>query len=324
MSKHKPHHNQDSLSGLATRDGFAAGLMSLAKTDKKVVALSADLTKSVGMQDFEQEFPERFFQLGIAEQNMAGVACGLALEGKTVFMGSFASFQPYRNLDQIRSSICTMNANVKIVSSHAGFSYPPDGIQVQALEDIAIMRSLPNMLVLVPADAQQAAELTEQSAVINGPVYIRVGRAPVGDLSSMTKELPATRIGKAQVIKEGKDAVIIACGYMVEQAYQAISALRGLNIGLVNMHTIKPLDTKAVLHLAERYGKIITVEEHQTAGGLGSAVAEVLAQSNLDVRLKILAVSDRFGDTGETPAQMYDAYGISAKHIESAVVEILN
>lgn len=324
--KSKP---SESKSGKTTRDGFADGLMHLGEHVKEVVALTADLGKSVGMEDFEKEYPQRFFQIGIAEQNMAGIAAGLALEGYIPFMSSFASFQPMRNLDQIRTSICIMDTNVKIVSSHAGFSYAGDGIQIQTLEDIAVMRSLPNMQVLVPADAEQAAQMVKLMAKHTGPQYIRLGRAPLPKLSGYVGVDPdsfeETEIGKAQVLRPGGDAVIIATGVMVFIALDAAAQLasQGVHVQVLNMHTIKPLDVQAVLSAAEATGRIVTVEEHQAAGGLGSAVSEVLATSDIHCRQRIVAVQDQFGETSRDNADLYTSRGLTVENVVSKVKELL-
>jgi transketolase len=254
------------------RDGFGEGLLELGALNRDVVALSADLTESVRMQWFADKYPERFIQVGIAEQNMAGVAAGLALAGKIPFIGTFACFQPMRNLDQVRTSICMMNANVKMLSSHAGFSHGADGVQIQVLEDLAIMRALPNVTVLIPADAEQAKQMAIQAADIPGPVYIRLGRQETKLLKSRSGvENPDYFVpGKAQILRPGSDVVLIACGYMVNQCLDVAEELAatGVHICVMNMHTLKPLDTKAILDAASSVKKVITVEEHQKAGGL--------------------------------------------------------
>jgi transketolase len=304
------------LTNKPIRDGFGTGLLKLGATNPKVLALTADLRESVRMHHFAEKYPEHFFELGIAEQNMAAVAAGLGLEGMIPFIGTFACFQPYRNLDQIRTSICIMNSNVKIVSSHAGFSYPADGIQIQALEDVGIMRLLPNMTVIVPADAAQAESLTLQAADYFGPVYLRLGRSETPNVSD---EDPI--LGKAQVIKKGGDVTIIACGYMVNQALLAAEQLAEANIHarVINMHTIKPLDAEAVIAAAHETKAIITIEEHQITGGLGSAVAECLAAVNIHTKLKMLGVHDAFGDTAETVEQLWALHGLDVDSIVAAV-----
>ncbi len=312
--KTAPAANEVSL-----RDGFGSAIVKLGKANPDILCLCADLTESVRMQDFADKFPERYFQTGIAEQNMAGIATGLALTGKVPFIGSFACFQPYRNLDQIRTSICIMNANVKIVSSHSGFSYAADGIQIQALEDVGIMRMLPNMTVLVPGDANQAAEMTQWAAEVSGPVYLRLGREKSAILPNATLKL-----GKAQELRHGTDVTIIANGYMVAKVLEAAELLAqdGVFAQVLNMHTVKPLDAEAILSAAKTTGRIVTVEEHQVAGGLGSAVAEVVAQSGLPVKMRILGVEDKFGQTAKTSAELWNLYKLTPAHIRQAVRQL--
>jgi transketolase len=321
-SKPKKQNVSLELKVEAIRDGFGRGLLKIVRLYPEVVALSADLTESVRMSDFEKKHPERFFQTGIAEQNMAGIAAGLALSGYIPFIGSFACFQPYRNLDQIRTSICMMNANVKIISSHAAFSYAADGIQVQALEDIGIMRMLPNMTVIVPADAEQAEDLTQEMVKLEGPVYLRLGREKTPVLSARkaeprTEKFTPVEIGKAQIIREGLDITIIACGYMVVKALDAAIELskQGISAQVINLHTIKPLDSHAILTAAKKTGYVLTVEEHQVAGGMGSAVAELLAQAGDDVKFKMLGVNDQFGQTAKTSDELWEAYGLTSARI---------
>lgn len=313
------------LKDAAIRAGFGAAMLELG-SNKDVVALSADLSESLALNDFKQNYPEKYIEVGIAEQNMIGVAAGLALEGMVPFSCTFAAFQPMRNLDQIRTSVCIQNANVKMISSHAGFSFPGDGIQIQVLEDIAIMRSLPNMVVLVAADALQARELALQAYQHKGPVYLRLGRSPTPSIESsnlIDKDLIAPlEIGKAQLLKQGSDAAIIACGYMVNNALLAAEMLQkqGIYVSVVNMHTIKPLDTEALKEIAANHRKIITVEEHQVNGGLGSAVAEFLAQTPNSPKLKIIGVEDSFGDTAKSIDYLWQKHGLTAGQIAQAVI----
>lgn len=320
-----PKHKLQSI-----RDGFGQGLLDLAGQNKDVVALTADLGSSLKMDDFKKMYPNRFIEVGIAEQNMAGIAAGLALEGKIPYAGTFASFQPMRNLDQIRTSICIMDAPVKLVSSHAGFSYAADGVQIQALEDIAIMRSLPNMEVFVPADAEQAAQLTKLIANTNKPAYLRLGRADAPVLSTcdlVDKDLMGPlELGRAQLLQSGGDATIIATGYMVYQALIAAKLLReqGVYASVINIHTIKPLDRETVLQAAAATGRVITIEEAQEAGGLGSAVAELIAQSGIGCKLRIIGVQDQFGTTAQTASELWEAKGLTAQNILAKLKEILD
>jgi transketolase len=312
------------------RDGFGTGLLQVGKQEARVVALTADLGSSVKMDDFAKAFPERFFQIGVAEQNMAGVAAGLALGGKIPYIGSFASFQPMRNLDQIRTSIAMMNLPVKIVSSHAGFSFPGDGIQIQALEDVAIMRALPNMEVYVPADAQQAAEITLAIASRPAPAYLRLGRSPAAALFDHQfvdhDIIQPLKLGQAQFLTRGGDGAIITNGYMVDNALQAAAqlALQGIHFTVINMHTVKPLDVQAIIQAAEITKRIVVVEEHQASGGLAGGVAEALAQHAPEARLKIVAVQDSFGDTASTQTELWEHFGLMPHHIVENSLALLN
>jgi len=318
MPKKKPEQK-------GIRDGFGEALVQLGRNNPDVVALNADLTSSIRMAEFQERYPERFFQVGIAEQNMAGVAAGLALSGKIPFMGSFSSFQPMRNLDQIRSSISIMGANVKIISSHAGFSYAPDGVQIEAFEDIGVMRMLPGMIVLVPADSDQAYQLTINSADIDGPVYIRLGREKTRALSDRGLNIPEVRIGEAQHLIAGDDLVIFANGYMVNESLDAAEELKkaGYNVGVINIHSVKPLDKESILKVVSKTGKIISVEEHQKAGGLGSSIAELLADFGDPYVHKIMGVDDTFGETARTNVELLDKYGLTARHIVKEAVQLL-
>lgn len=310
------------------RDGFGEGLTQVGAVNKSVVALTADLGESVRMMGFAKEFPDRFIQVGIAEQNMAAVAAGMALEGLIPYIGSFAAFQPMRNLDQIRTSIAMMNSNVKVVSSHAGFSYGADGIQVQALEDVGIMRMLPNFTVMIPADADQAAEMAKLAAITSGPVYLRLGREKTESLSSypkINKDELKTKIGQAQLLRVGGDLAFIACGYMVGQCLSAAEQLagKGMHATVINMHTIKPIDREAILDAAKHVGKIITVEEHQVTGGLGSAVAEVLMNEQVHAKLASVGVQDHFGDTAKTTLELWEEYGLGVGNIVKVAKEMV-
>lgn len=301
----------------AIRDGFGEGLLEVGKANSRVVALSADLTESVRMQDFAQSFPERFFQVGIAEQNMAGVAAGLALEGYIPYIGSFASFQPYRNLDQIRTSICIQEANVKIISSHAGFSYAADGVQIQALEDVGIMRCLPNMQVWVPADAQQAREMAISAAQVVGPVYIRLGRSATPNLDSIAQQDLVWQPGKAQQLIWGTDATVVSYGYMVAESAQAIRQLKevGMHVGLINLPCIKPLDLEPILENVSISGKLLVVEEHQKAGGVGELLVRELLAAGRHFRFSHIAVEDKFGDTASSTQDLWEQHGLTAANI---------
>lgn len=305
----------EKLKMVPTRDGFGEGLVELGRKNKNVVVLSADLTDSTRANWFKKEFPDRFFGLGVAEQDMIGTATGFALGGKIPFACTFGVFASGRAWDQIRVSVAYMNLGVKIVGTHGGISVGPDGATHQALEEIALMRILPNMTVVVPCDAVEAKRATMESADIKGPVYIRLGRsgAPV-----ITKETDPFKIGKANVLKDGKDVAIFACGQMVWEALLAYEALKkeGVSARVINMHTPKPIDKDCIIKCAKETGAIVTAEEHTIAGGFGSAIAEVVVEA-CPVPIKFVGVRDRFGASGE-PDELFEHFGLKAKHIVSA------
>lgn len=280
------------------RDGFGEGFVNVGDKNPEVVGLNADLTESLRMHHFAKKYPNRFYQVGIAEQNMAGMAAGLGLSGKIAYMGSFANFSPGRNYDQIRISICMMNANVKIISSHAGFSYGEDGMTVQMLEDIAMMRVLPNMSVVVPADATQAAAAAEAIADIEGPVYLRLGRA---DTPQLFRPEEAFEFGKIQQLRNGTDITIFANGYLLFRALLAADRLgkEGISARVINIHTVKPLDEEGILESINDTRAIVTAEESQVYGGLGGAIAEVVAKNN-PMPIEMVAVNDSFGESGKS------------------------
>lgn len=303
---------------VATRDGFGQGLLEAGKMFKEVVALCADLTESTRVEAFATAFPDRYVQVGVAEQNLAGVAAGLALGGKVPFAASFGVFNPGRNWDQIRVSICYSNLNVKIVGSHTGFSDGQDGATHQALEDIAITRVLPNMTVVVPADSIEARKATVALAKHAGPAYLRLARAktPV-----ITTEKTPFEIGKAQALTPGDDVTIIACGVMVGRALEAAKKLEGkLSIRVINLHTVKPIDADAIINAARQTGAIVTAEEHQRAGGMGAAVAEVLA-AHQPVPVEFVGVHDSFGESGD-PDELLLHYQLGVDDIIEAVEKV--
>lgn len=323
MGKYKPNNNEY----LSIRDGFGVGLLALGKESNKVLALTADLGESLKMNDFAKNFPDRFIQIGISEQNMAGVAAGLALSGFVPFMGSFAAFQPMRNLDQIRTSICMMNANVKIISSHAGFSYAADGIQIQSLEDIGIMRSLPNVTVLVPADAGQAAQMTHWAYEIDGPAYMRLGREKTQTLSShheFNKEAGNISISSIQEVRKGSDITIVTNGYMVAKALDASTELEkfGINVQVLNLHTVKPLDKKGIIQAVRDTGKLVVVEEHQLNGGIGEMISALLLESGVGCSFSRIGVDDKFGQTAKTSQELWEHYGLTTENIVKVVREV--
>ncbi len=305
----------------AGRFGFGEGLEEAAKQDKNIVALGADITASVGMKAFVDSFPDRFISFGIAEQNIVAAATGLFLGGKIPVFSTYGVFAAHRANDQIRVSVCYNNAHVLIAGAHAGISVGPDGATHQALEDIAVMRVLPNMTVLSPCDANQAKQATISALLnYNKPIYIRFGREAVPNFTNLEDTF---EIGNAQIMKEGTDVSIFATGHMVWEALEAAKLLETKNIlaEVVNIHTIKPLDIEAVVKSSAKTGAVVTAEEHQIMGGFGSAVAEVLAQ-NTPVPVEFIGVKDTFGESGE-PDELMNKYGLRAKDIVLAVQKVL-
>lgn len=304
-----------------TRSGFGEGLAELGRTNPDVVALCADLTGSLKMDEFKKENPERFFQVGIAEANMMGMAAGMTVGGKIPFTGTFANFSTGRVYDQIRQSIAYSQKNVKIAASHAGLTLGEDGATHQILEDIGMMRMLPNMTVIVPADFNQTKQATIASAAHSGPVYLRFGR-PV--MPIFVKADAEFIIGKADVLTEGTDVTIIACGHMVWKSIEALKTLKekGISVELINMHTIKPLDVDAILKSVARTRCVVTAEEHMRNGGLGDAVAQVLAQHD-PLPQEFVAVNDKFGESG-TPMELMTKYGIDTADVIAAVEKVLS
>jgi len=311
-----------SIEQAPTRQGFGEGLLIAGEEDKNVVALCADLKDSTKNDLFAVKFPERFFEMGIAEQNMAGVASGLAAMGKIPFISSYAIFSPGRNWEHIRTTICYGNRNVKIAGHHAGVSVGPDGGSHQALEDIALMRVLPNMIVVVPCDAVEAMKATLAMAKIEGPAYLRFSREKT---PLMTTDDTPFEIGKANLLidAEKSQVGIVACGAILYEALRAAKKLADEHIfvSVLNMHTVKPIDKKSLLHLAKKTGALVTVEEHQQAGGLGSAVAECLA-TEYPIPMEFIGVDNRFGQSGES-AELIEYYGLGADTIVEKVKLVL-
>ena len=303
-----------------TRSGFGEGLAELGDENENVVALCADLTGSLKMNAFQNAHPNRFFQVGIAEANMMSLAAGMTIGGKIPFTGTFANFSTGRVYDQIRQSIAYSKKNVKICASHAGLTLGEDGATHQILEDIGMMRMLPNMTVVVPADFNQTKQATKAIAEHDGPVYLRFGR-PV--MPIFIKPDTPFVIGKAQTIYEGSDVTIIACGHMVWKSIEAVEELKkkGISVDLINMHTIKPLDHSAILDSVRKTGCIVTAEEHMANGGLGEAVAQVVSR-NYPCPQEFVAVNDSFGESGK-PMDLMDKYGIGTSNIVSAVERVL-
>lgn len=298
-----------------TRSGFGDGLLEAGKRNAKVVGLCADLTGSLKMGDFQKAFPERFFQVGIAEANMIGLAAGLSIGGFIPFTGTFANFSTARVYDQIRQVVAYSNKNVKICASHAGVTLGEDGATHQTLEDVGMMRMLPNMTVIVPCDFNQTKAATLAVAEHNGPVYLRFGRPKVANFTPADEPFI---IGKAQMIKEGADVSIFACGHLVWKAIEALPILQemGINAEIINIHTIKPLDTEAVLKSVEKTGCVVTAEEHMRNGGLGDSIAQLLALNN-PKPIEMVAVNDVFGQSG-TPDELLRLYHLDTPDIVEA------
>ena len=296
------------------RDGIGEALLQIGEANSDIVCLSADLTESTRLHLFKQKYPTRFIQTGVSEQNMAGIAAGLALAGKVPFMSSFSVFSPGRNWDQIRVSICYSQANVKIIGSHAGFSNGADGATHEGLEDVALVRVLPNMTVLCPADFYQAKALVKLAASHKGPVYIRSfkGNSPI-----IYAKQDEFKIGKADILREGEDLTIITAGPITTEVLKAADNLATkykISVEIINMYSIKPLDTHLLLTSEHKTRKVLVVEEHQQIGGLGSAVAEYLSQE-LPMPVHIMGVKDTFGESGSRNA-LLEKYELSATHIE--------
>ena len=285
-----------------------------------VVVLDADLSKSTKTSEFAKTFPTRFFNMGIAEQNLIGAACGLATAGKIPFASTFAMFATGRGFEIIRNSVCYPNLNVKICATHAGISVGEDGASHQSVEDIAIMRSIPNMTVLVPCDAIETEKMIFEIVKYNGPVYVRLGRSAVPQIFGEDYDF---EIGKGVILREGSDATIIACGMMVNEAINASKLLKeeGINVRVINMSTIKPIDKEVIIESAKKTGAIVTVEEHSVIGGLGSAVSDVVSE-NYPVLVKKIGINDVFGQSGK-PKQLMEEYGLTVENIINKVKEAI-
>ena len=304
----------------ATRDGFGEALLELGRENKKIVVLSGDLEDSTRAEYFKKEFPGRFFNLGIAEQDVLGTAVGMSMDGLIPFACSFAVFLTNRAYDILRISVCYNNRNVKLIGSHGGLTVGPDGATAQCLEDFAITRVLPNLKVICPADAVEAKKATRMMAEVCGPAYMRLSRPP---FPVITKESDEFILGRANIMREGRDITVIACGLMVYEALQAAEILKKENIEtkVINMHTIKPIDREIVIKSAQETGAIVTAEEHQINGGLGSAVAEVLAR-NFPIPVEMVAVNDTFGESGESE-ELLQKYHLKDIDIVDAVKRVI-
>jgi len=304
----------------ATRDGFGEGLLELGKTRPEVVVLSGDLADSTRAQWFQKEYPNRFFELGIAEQDMMGAAAGLALSGKIPFACSFGVFATGRAWEQIRTSVCNMNLNVKIGGTHCGISVGEDGTTNEALEDISAMRCQVNMTVIVPCDAIEAKKATLASANLKGPVYLRLGRNPA---PMVTRPEDPFTIGKANLLRDGKDVSLLACGLMVHEALQAADLLaqEKIQARVINMHTVKPIDRDIIRSACRETGAIVTAEEHTVVGGFGSAVAEVVVEEH-PVPMARVGILDRIGESGK-PDELFEVFHLTAKDIVQAAHRVI-
>jgi len=303
----------------STRDGYGQGLVKAGEKNQEVVVLTADLTESTRTTDFKKKFPERFFECGVAEQNMMGIAAGLALSGKIPFVSSFAVFSPGRNWEQLRISVCYSQANVKIVGSHGGITVGPDGASHQALEDLAITRVLPNLAVIIPCDFREAEKATLAAASYAGPVYLRLSRekTPV-----ITKEEFSFEIGKSQVFREGKDITLIGCGPVLVQVLKAAEILaekEKIEAEVINCPTIKPLDKTTILTSLKKTSKVVSIEDHQVIGGLGSAIAELLVEE-LPLPMLRLGMPDIFGESG-TDKELLAKYNLDSQGIANRIKE---
>lgn len=310
-----------SVEQLPTRNGYGEGVVVAGEADPNVVVLCADLTESTRSQDFAEKFPDRFIEMGVAEQNLATVAAGLGISGKVPFISSYATFSPGRNWEQIRTTIAYNDSNVKIIGSHTGVSVGPDGATHQATEDMAIMRTMPNMRVFSPCDAIEARKMTEAAAQLWGPCYIRFARekSPV-----FTTDDTPFRPGKAEVFWSGKkpEVAVIACGPLVYKALVAAKELaKEVEVTVVNCHTIKPLDDHLLLDIIKECGAVVTVEEHQVKGGLGGAIAELTARE-CPVPIEFIGMQDTFGETGE-PEELIEKYGMDSKNIKEAIKKVV-
>lgn len=323
--------NKKKLQHVPTRNGYGEALVELGKKNKDVVVLCADLSDSTRSGMFRDAFPERFIECGIAEQNMMGMAAGLALSGKVPFISTYSVFCPGNNWSQLRVLVGQNNANVKLTGAHAGVSVGPDGMSHQALEDIAITRCLPGLVVIAPCDVIETRKATLAAAKHKGPIYLRFAReaTPV-----FTTKKTLFKIGKAEIFREGKDVTIIACGPLVYNALVAAERLskekidpirkkfsNGVDVRVINNHTIKPMDEKTIIKAAQETKAIVTVEEHQVMGGMGSAVAEVLSKTN-PVPIEMVGVQDRWGESGE-PDELIEHFGLGVNSIIKAVKKVL-
>lgn len=320
MSYLNPKIGQSDIEQVPTRNGYGEALLELGEQDKNVVVLTADLAESTRVQEFADKYPERFVECGVAEQNMMGVAAGLALYGKTPFVSSYAVFSPGRNWDQLRVSVCYSKTNVKVAGAHTGISVGPDGATHQALEDIAITRVLPNLTVVVPCDSVETKKATLALGQMKGPAYFRFARekTPV-----MTTGMTPFQIGKAIVFREGTDVAIIGSGPVLYNGLLAAIELEkeGISVMVVNNHTIKPIDSATIISAAKKCGAVVTLEEHQVMGGCGSAVCEILAQ-NFPVPAEMVGMQNSFGESGK-PEELLEKYKMDKNAVIHAVRKVI-
>lgn len=304
------------MAKIATREAYGKELAKLVQENKNIIVLDADLSGSTKTKDAKVAVPTQHFNMGIAESNMMGVAAGLAASGNIVYASSFAMFAAGRAFEQIRNSIGYPHLNVKVCATHAGLTVGEDGASHQAIEDIALMRSIPNMTVICPADGVETAKVIRAVSEIDGPCYVRLGRSAV---ETIYEEDMDYKVGKGNVLRKGKDIAIIACGIMVQEALKAADELKekGKEVTVVDMHTIKPIDEELLVELAQTHEAFVTVEEHNVIGGLGSAVAEVLSQK-VPRKIKMVGVQDTFGESGK-PDELLEKYGLTVKDIVKAV-----
>lgn len=305
---------------VATRDGFGKEFVECGKINKKIIMVSADLEDATRAEYFRDAFPDRFFTVGIAEQDMVGMAAGLSLQGFIAFVNSFAVFLTNRAYDMLRLDVCYNNTNVKVICSHAGVTVGPDGASAQCLEDFALMRVLPNMKVVCPVDSIEAEKATRAFVAAYGPMYMRTSRAPMPILTTAEDSF---EIGKANVLREGNDVTLIACGVMVSKSLEAAEKLKaeGIEARVINMHTIKPIDQASIIKAAQETGAIVVSEEHQINGGLCGAVAEVVVQ-HYPVPMEFVAVNDSFGESGE-PDQLLEYFGLTSDALVKAAKNII-
>jgi transketolase len=313
-------HNLTKLESIPTRNGYGDALLELGKTNPRVVVLTGDLTESTRVDKFAKAFPDRFFQCGVAEQNMMGVAAGLAVAGFIPFVSSYAVFNPGRNWDQLRTNVCYNNANVKIAGAHTGVSVGPDGATHQALEDIAITRVLPNITVIAPLDYYETYKATLAAAKLKTPVYFRFAREKTPVITTVNSPF---EIGQAYILKPGTDITLIGCGPVLANGLLAALELEklGISVEVINSPTIKPLDTKTILKSVKKTNKVITLEEHQVTGGLGSAVCEFLSEK-YPVQIYRIGMPDTFGESG-TPEKLIAKYGMDEKSITKTIKNLI-